>query len=316
MIISAIYDIHNRKDIAQQFWGTGDDQYRQFSTAEARLTAAVTASNVAGADYLIIGGDAVDGHSQDYEGTDADRKIAVQARLDELIAITDTFSGEIIWVLGNHEIFAWLAEYSVDLTPADFWTKVDTGSNGVTRANEWNPDVDGTLAYTFDAGGIRYVVIYAHGSFDLQSPGAVEERTWLSTAINTTLPVVVISHATLTDTPNTYGVVNNAATIRADLEAAGNVQLVIQGHYHRNSISGYTVPYQTISDILYVSCRGSVLGADDGDSSDTATTADSAYYLFDILPDAYLGDSRPRANVTVTGYEQGKNKEQDTFVLA
>lgn len=316
MTVGYITDLHHRDDIAQQLWTLGDDQYRQFSTAEARLTAAVAVFNAASAEYMILGGDMIDGHGLNYAGTDANRKTAVEARMDDLIVITDTFNGEVIWVYGNHEASAWTAANSVDLTPADFWTKVDTGSNPVTRANEWNGDGDGTLGYTFEAGGIRYVIIYASGSGDLESPGDVEERTWLNgTALNTTLPVVVISHATLTDVPNAYGVVDNFATIRGDLEAAGNVQLVIQGHYHRNSIRHFSDPFETINDILYVSGRGSVLGASDGNSSATATIVDSAYYLFDIKPNAYLGGSQAKANVTVTGYEQGTGKFQDTFKI-
>lgn len=318
--IGVIFDIHHRDDIAQYQWGTGplrDAQYRQYSTAEARATAFVNQMNTAGAELLILGGDSIDAHSSNFSGTDAQRKAAVEARLDELIVITDTFTGgDVLFAYGNHEKTVWTAAQAVDLTPADFWTKVDTGGNIGARANEWNGDGDGTLSYTYDKDGIRFVVLYIDMINGLASPGGVDQTTWLEgTALNSSLPTVVIVHYTLSPTSYAYGYPTAYASIRSSLENNGNVQLVIQGHYHRNGIDGWTPVYEWRNDILYYFCRGSVLGAADGISSATATISDSAYYLFEIQPDAYYGDGKMRCNVTVTAYEKGIGKSQDRFIL-
>ncbi len=201
----------------------------------------------------------------------------------------------------------------------DFWTEMDTASNAGVRENVWNPDGKGALAYTFDYKSMRFVVLFAAaaGIVNMESPDGVGIGTWLADiALDTPKACVVFSHGLLTDSNFDYSTQDNVATIRGILEAAGNVQLMIQGHFHRNGIEGYGTPvksYQRINDILYYYCRGSVLGAEDGNSGDTATTADSAYYIFDVQPSSIIGDNQFRANVTVTAYEKGKAKSQDTF---
>jgi len=300
-----ITDVHYCSGTAQEHWGGGpnlDEQYRQFSTADARLKAFLDEMETQSADFCAQFGDLVD----DATGNRATDLAAAINRYD-----TD-FSNTVWNVIGNHEVA--LYDGSGGNQFSDFWTTMDGASSAGTRANEWDPDGDGTIAYTFEQGGIRFVVLFATGIGDAKSPDSVAINTWLSdTALDTTKPVVVFVHGCLTVVPNEYGYVDNCATIRGLLEAAGNVQLVVQGHYHRNQL--WTKPYETINDIIYFSCRGSVLGVADGWSSVTATTADSAYYLFDILTNAYEGTSQPKANVTVTAYEKGVGKTQDAFLI-
>jgi len=303
-----ITDVHYNNGTAQELWGSGpvlDEQYRQYSTADDRLKEFLEEIETQSADFGIQLGDLVD------DGT-GNRATDLAAAINRY----DTDYSNSVWnVLGNHE--ASLYDGSGGNAFSDYWTTMDTAANVGSRENEWDPDGDGTAAYTFEEGGVRFVVLYATGIGDAQSPGAVDIDTWLSTvALDTTNPVVVFTHGSLVDTGYEYGHVDNYATIRGLLETAGNVQLVVQGHFHRNQISDWVVPYQTINDILYFSCRGSVLGSDDGDSSDTATITDSAYYLFNITPNAIKGTNQQRANVAVTAYEKGVGKLIDRFVVA
>ncbi|MCP4566835.1 MAG: hypothetical protein GY841_04550 [FCB group bacterium] len=307
-----ITDVHYNEGTASELWGGVlsylDTQYRQYSTAKDRLVSFLSDMEVEAVDFCVQLGDIIDAGSDE---RDSD--------ISDAVYQYDTHYSGTTWnVLGNHESERWSGSgANTDLS--DYWTAMDTAANSGTRANEWNPDGRGTAAYTFDYKQVRFVVLFAEGANnDLHSQDEVEELTWLSgTALDTTLPVVVLTHASLTPENATYpyGWVDNAAAVRTALEAAGNVQLVVNGHFHRNSIDDWTVPHQTINDILYLNLRGSVLGAGDGDSSDTATVADSAHYLIEIIPNAVLGDTNPRANVEVTGYYKGKNKEPNKYII-
>ena len=459
-----ISDIHNRKDrdSISWFFSGMDTHYRQFSTAEARLTAFVNQMNDDGAELIILMGDNVDAHSFAHPGQAECRKGFAKARLAELIAITDNFTGgDVLYMMGNHDAAVWnsgdgadnlvdnwnmkddsdwaafnnatgvarsdeqrqvtsvtsfaftateiksgvksntfttvdgqtyavkfyikppstkagyiirkgdnsgdLADVDVvGLTPnvwqqvtatveesaqgagayvvvhsgadtegeffvdevevydtafdtydeSEFWTAVDTGGNIAARANEWNGDGTGTLAYTYDYGGLRFVCAFAStGGNDLESPGGAEERTWLTgTALNTEKPTIVLTHAMFQPTDYSYSTIDDYATIQDDLEGNGKVQFCVQSHFHRNSVSGYTPVYNWISDILYYFCRGSVLGKTDG-AADNGAAADSAYYLFEVEPNAYFGDSKQRMAVSATGYLKGKSKTRETFFL-
>ena len=300
-----ITDVHKNLGTAQSLWnpvGPFDAQYRQYSTADARLQEFASDMEVAGAGFCVQGGDLTDANTN-----------SRYSDLSDAICITDTYYSSDFWhTVGNHEgLVVWLNDIS------DMWTQLDTAANAGIRENEWNPasDITGPLAYTFDKNGIRFVVLYADGGI-LDSPAGAGERNWLtSKALNTDKPVVIFTHALLRPVDYSYAVVDDYIAVNSDLVAAGNVQLVIQGHFHRNQIEDFTDHWETHSDIIYFYGRGSILGAEDGDSGDTATTADSAYYLFDVIPNAYIGDNQMRANVTVTAFRKGKNKPQDTFAL-
>ena len=304
--LGVIADVHFAVGTDQYYFAI-DQQYRQTSTARVRLDEFASDMEVEQADACIQTGDLIDYISNDK-----------YSDLSDAIASIEQFTNGSFWhTLGNHEMSndLWVSDVS------DMWSALDVAANAGARENEWNPesDITGPLAYTFDDKNIRFVILYTPGG-SFQSQFGSDAYGWLNNvALDTTNPVVIISHARLRPNDYAYSYVTDYEKLNSDLADAGNVQLVIQGHYHRNQIRdrdpGPWEYWECHSDIVYFYCRGSVLGADDGDSSDTATVADSSYYLFDINTDAYMGTNQMRANVEVTAYRKGKDKPIDKFLL-
>jgi alkaline phosphatase len=98
--------------------------------------------------------------------------------------------------------------------------------------------------YSFDRGGFHFIVLdscfrsdgepYGRKNFhwtDANVPAA--EIEWLEADLKTNdKPVIVFAHQRL-DVTNNHGV-KNAAQVREVLEKSSNVQVVLQGHSHKN----------------------------------------------------------------------------------
>jgi len=314
-------DGHRRADLVpldQWLWTVGDNQYRQYSTAAARQDAAEVTFGAEPVELILDLGDMVDLH-QNNGLTNAERATAGDTAMTAAIASYDALNIPFATTYGNHE---WLLydDDTGDLNNrADYWTIVEAATNVITKENEYNPpDGYGTVAYTFDMLGMRFVCMLSHDRTAMDA-GAL---TWLTgTALDTTLPCVVFFHVAPVKVPNTYGyfVAADMATLQTALANAGNVQCVLNGHYHRQGIDtihdeGSTF-YQKIGDIPYYSFAGAALGANFGDDSTTATAADSAYYVVDIDPNAVYGASQWTANIEVTGYARGLSKKKTQYCI-
>ena len=290
-----IAEIHYSNGTVQSSLG---NEYRQYSTADARLQDFLEVMEARGdVSFCLQIGDLIDAGT----GNRATDLAAVVNRYD-----TD-YSGTVWNSLGNHENS--LFPGTVGNKFSDYWTTMDTAARPGTRENEWDPDGKGVAAYTFDSSNIRFVSMFTGFGTTASQDGA-SQAAWLTGVLTTSLPCVVFTHYPL----GGMFPVSGYAAVQAILEAAGNVQLVINGHVHRSGITGiHPLKYEYVNDILHYHCRASVLGAEDGYSSDTATVADSAYYLFDLQHTAYLGDNQMRCNLTVTAYRKGLGKTQHTF---
>jgi predicted phosphodiesterase len=188
-----------------------------------KLQDAVTAWTAVGVDLAIVLGDFID-HSS---GT------AVQA-LADLATIDAAYAGvgERHYVFGNH--------CQDKLTKAQFI--------GATAMPE--------PYYSFDRGGVHFVVLDSNYSADNDgaSYGAggfawdvnfipPTERAWLEADLAATeFPTLVFCHYRLHASGQYF--VNNAAAIRAIMEASGKVKAVFTGHNHINDLDAVGgIPY-------------------------------------------------------------------------
>jgi len=296
--IAVITDVHHRDDVASVYWQVmpGDYHWRQFSTAEARLTAAVDDANAAGCDLFITLGDIVDGGEPD----ELDR-------LNECLTITNTFAGDVVsFTLGNHCYGLWGTDIDV------FWGAIETNSNHAVRKRIYTESGQ-ALGYAFDYNQYRFVSMYAQGNSGNIS---AEQLDWLykgdgSGVLETPLKCIVMAHGVIYvdgihDT-QWYDSVGNPSAVIERFEAAGNVILVMSGHFHRNGIDGYDNQFvNTVNGITYLALRGSILSKTNG-TEDNGTVEDSAHWVVEIEDD---GDN---LNIVITGYKMG---ESDSIVVA
>ncbi len=316
--IGVITDVHydNSTTPVEQYLfnlAGADAHYRQTSTSDARMAAAMTSFESESCDFAVQIGDLINGPgSVDGFAT---------AALTTITSI-DIFSGVTWHVLGNHE--ATMAHAGTINITTEFWDDLDTqASAGDRTLDPWQAAYNGVTddaAYYWEQNGIRFVVLEVTGSAN-SIENSASQRTWLSdNALDTTLPVVVFMHAGLIVNP-TYAYANmsnaNAATIRGLLEATpGQVQVVLNGHFHRNGISGFGTDnlFEKVNDILYIHGRGSILAAQDGNVSVPAgTVADGAYYVIEIFPNAFGNPAQ--ANVVITGFARGESKPINKFIV-
>ncbi len=284
--VGIIADVHHT-DSADESWGGGVNQgpvqWRKYSTAESRLTAFCNAMNAAGADVCIQLGDFMDNSS-------------TNTNLEEIVqTVTDSdWSGLWYNVAGNHEQYVWGDDFS------DYEARINNSAydDGLEQNSA-------DLSYSFDVNGIHFVVLFLTGFNTTGVPVWATIEPWLVANLAATdLPVVIFSHALIGGSGSLLyePICASAATIRTVLENAGNVQTVICGHYHW---AGFDT---VINDIPYRNLRGSVL-------SDTSEDFHNAYYLFEIIPDAIYTPNGMKANIKLTGYEEGsaQSKELVTY---
>jgi alkaline phosphatase len=148
--------------------------------------------------------------------------------------------------------------------------------------------------YSFDAGGVHFVVLDACYRADGQPYGRnnaqwndanipAAQIEWLRGDLQGTHShTIVFVHQRL-DVKNDYGV-KNAADIRAELERSGKVRAVFQGHSHKNDV-------QSIRGIHYCTLAAMVEG----------TGADNnGYSLLDVFQNGTL---------RLTGFRRQSNYE-------
>lgn len=262
----------------------GQDEYRRYSTAETRLTNFLNAMHARGDIELCVQkGDFIDALPvEDY--------VARLITAVGYVAASD-WGGDFYNVIGNH------CKTRFDLGG---WSDYESNINNSAYDDAWQEDgID--KAFSWDKNGIHYIVLFCPYTNDMSE----SQRNWLIADLAATeLPVVVFTHAHLCDSVSTSPVdyinVGNASIIRGILEGDGNVQCVIEGHYH----TGHDPVW--INDILYIGMRGSVFAPEAGDN---------AYYAVEIIPNAVWGSSRMRANIEVTGYSLGSTKTFDKFIV-
>lgn len=168
---------------------------------------------------------------------------SVETELKYLRRIQKQFAalpGEKHYVLGNHCVDT--------LTKAEFLDEVEQKASH----------------YSFDQGGVRFVVLdacfnsdgqpYGRKNFhwtDANIPAAQIE--WLKADLKAAQkPVIVLAHQRLDNSGN--HAVKNAAEVRKVLEASGKVAAVFQGHSHKND-------YQQIGGIHYCTLVAMIEGS-------------------------------------------------------
>lgn len=187
--------------------------------------------------------------------------------LRQVSTVFDAIPGPKHYVLGNHCV--------------DTLTK-DEFLSGVGRKESF---------YSFDAGGIHFVVLdscfrsdgapYGRKNArwdDANVPG--DERDWLKADLaKGDTPVIVFAHQRLDDGKS--HAVKNAADVRTLLETSGRVRLVLQGHSHQNA-------HQEIAGIHYVTLVAMVEGA---------SPDENGYSLMDVMGDG---------SIRITGFHKQK----------
>lgn len=148
--------------------------------------------------------------------------------------------------------------------------------------------------YSFDAGGIHFVVLdacfrsdgtpYGRKNFQWTDTNIPKKQLeWLASDLKDSgKNTIVFVHQRL-DVSNSYGV-KNAPEVRRILEESGKVQAVFQGHSHKNEL-------KDINGIHYCVHRAMVEGSG---------LEQSGYSTMDIFADGSL---------RLTGYRQQQNRE-------
>lgn len=285
--IGYIGDLHY-SDAADSLWGgPGPLEYRRRSTADTRFAEAISTFNTAGCDFMIDIGDKLDGGTTD-----------LASYIASYVSRRDTFNGDVYDGLGNHErgLYGWdSADYS------NLWTVINPGH--AARSNQW-PSAEDPRAYSFDRDGFRFIVLY-YNYIDSIGSGSGSQLEWLQGRLNPTessLPVVIFSHAHVRDMGTGYsyahGPSGDLSAIQSAIEANGNVQAVIGGHYHHAKVFEY------VNDIPYICLGGSVLAWEPDDNT---------YYIIEITPDVYVGKYQKRAGIVITGYGLGRSMDLTQF---
>lgn len=148
--------------------------------------------------------------------------------------------------------------------------------------------------YSFDAGGVHFVVLDACFRGDGKPYGRKNSKwndanvpatvlDWLAEDLKATAKkTVVFAHQRL-DVANDYGV-KNAPAVRKVLEGSGKVLAVFQGHSHKND-------YRDIAGVHYCTLVAMV----EGSGADN-----SGYSIVDV---------RAEGSITVTGFRRQKGYE-------
>ena len=293
----SITDAHNKEGPNDGPWTLfSQNEYRITSTAQKRIVAAAETAEAQGVDFLIVRGDAIDSNTTN----------GVK-RLSEIFYesggwAASNFSSDIYDEIGNQE-------------NTEFASNWSSYANNVSRGPTVNTWADGGInkAYSFDNNLIHYIVLYTGvindtgNTCSLQSGGG--QSNWLDSDLAaSSLPKIIFSHLHISEQKTAgaaFDYINHirAANVRAVIEADGDVQAVIQGHYHTADISP-----TWISDVLYIHERGSVL-ADNEEDIDT-----NAYSLYEVVPNAVMGVSRERCNMKITGYGESTSKDFEKYL--
>lgn len=201
---------------------------------------------------------------------------AFVVELGDLIDAAPTVEQEIVWLQTIEKRYAVLSmprHYVLGNHCVTTLTKDEFASHtGASKSSN----------YTFDHGGIRFVILdacfredgtsYGRNNFHWQDTHIPDHQLeWLKTQLSSMPgPVIIFAHQRLDNNP--AHAVKNAAAVRSILEKAGNVLAVFQGHSHKND-------YQQIAGIHYTTLVAMVEGSG---------RENSGYALLDVLPDRSL----------------------------
>lgn len=220
---------------------TPDGSSRYYRESLQKLAECVSVMNREKVDFLIQIGDFKDQNDPPVESETLEYLKTISHELNR-------FHGPTYHVLGNHDHDSISKQQFLD---------------GVTISGI-NPPKS---YYSFDKKNFHFVVLdanytssgeeYDHGNFDWKDSNILPAQLdWLHQDLNRTKkPVIVFVHQRLDEKEgNASYCVRNAAVVRNILEEAGNVILVIQGHYHPGDMS-------TINDIVYYTLPAAVEGS-------------------------------------------------------
>lgn len=220
---------------------TPDGSSRYYRESLQKLAECITVMNREKVDFLIQLGDFKDQNDPPVESETLEYLKTISHELNR-------FDGPTYHVLGNHDHDSISKQQFLD---------------GVTISGINPPQ----SYYSFDRKNFHFVVLdanytssgeeYDHGNFDWKDSNIPRAQLdWLHQDLSRTQkPTIVFVHQRLDEKEgNASYCVRNAAAVRNILEEAGNVILVIQGHYHPGDMS-------TINDIVYYTLPAAVEGS-------------------------------------------------------
>lgn len=238
---------------------------RYFTGGPAKIEAFANAMNAKKADFVIELGDFSD-NPADSSLSPEKRGAAALSFLKLAESKFSLFKGPRYHVFGNHD--------------TDQLTKEQVQSvlanTGIAAGKTW---------YSFDQGGVHYVVIDASYKTDGTSYAAsnytwdntvipAEEVEWLKADLAATKkPTIVFTHQMLNPQDQIEAgfdmnhVVKNAAEVRSVLEKSGVVACVFSGHYHDGG-------FQTVNGIAYAVLQASAAYGNDASYHNQYATVD------------------------------------------
>lgn len=345
-----ITDVHYASDTRTIALAPGGGSHlRRYNTADQRLQQSALAfkaeNEIRGLDFWMSNGDEID-FSLGTPGVTPLPTIRVQDY------ITDSkLAGDILFYMtqGHHTqaSFDPMADASRngDFTWDDYYNILYhpvTGNHGAVE-NAFPGDIgypysggwDGTsgdfhwpLSYTFTKKGIKFIVYTRYyGGIDriasyYDDPSTGTHKDWLREQLNTSLPVVIFSHAHLWQDSSKTAIssafdISDWDTGAPDgiqyiLEDAGNVKAVFGGHWHDGNRN------MELNGIKYFSMKGSIKTSITQEEYDNAPTSPAAlvYKRPPIREDAasenayYVIEVTDDFDVLITGY--GYNGEKMT----
>ena len=314
-------DNHNSNETPGRESGLGGVHSRWFTDAPAFMEAFYTdmeAKRVDGlCDFTVELGDSVDGKVETWNLSDnpsniidpSDVEGTAEEKFIECAEKREIFGGNSAVIAGNHENS--ISGSLLDDGWSTYFSLID--ASHLERENV--TDIGAPQGFTFDTGGFRLIFLPS------EARGWTETyHTWLTdVALDTTLPVIVFAHyRCYSIDPN--ALVNGSADfgcytsgeygwedIWAALVAQGNVQMAIGGHRHTEN------SYFWQDDICVLSCRGTTNG---GYPITDHGPENNSYYYVSLIPNAYMGGSRPRANISIVGNGLGVDKSVENFLIA
>ena len=245
---------------------------RIYSTAAKRLAEFRKETLKRNVDFRISLGDAVDGGDSDYVTTFGTTAAGFVKDFGD-----PTAEGIDHWhAKGNHE--------DANMTTTEWKGAVapTQNANSVSPDNLWSGSKVYS-AYTFEIGGIRFVVVNSQAGDDWDNdPGGADHLTWLEDSLSQAIPNIVFVHQYVRF-DGSFGSLSEAlctaiqgvfATHNATY-ANGQILAVLQSHRHTGYLQRSGQPIIE-AGIPHYGLRCSVLGRNISD-----LTA-NAFYIFDV----------------------------------
>lgn len=239
-------------------------EYRRHTTGAQREQESIDDAIIELPDVFIYLGDDIDLNT-----SPSQKRPLLQASVTRTLALPMP----VLRTQGNHDAVAFLGQ------AVNYYTDIDV--NHAVRENVFTNAI-GWKSYTYDVKGIRLVVL------NTQSEVSGDEITWFETQLNASpLPVVVIGHYPMWLGEFSWAYTSSYIELQEKINAAGNVLVILAGHYHHNKIN------TKLKDILYMNFPGSVLAPKE---------SDNAYFKLSIRPNAISTPNGMKANIAVKGF--------------